>query len=70
MRRGVPYGESGSCRATSVARNLMEVAVHPYLVSLLAAEHVNDLQAHAVSARRARRARRAQRGQTATIRAA
>ena len=36
--------------------------MHPYIMSLLAAEHVNDLQEQATAARRARRARRAQRG--------
>jgi NADPH-dependent ferric siderophore reductase len=48
----------------------MEVTVHPYLVSLLAAEHVCDMRTHAAAARRARWARRARRGQTVTISAA
>jgi len=43
---------------------LMEVAVHPYFVSLLAAEHVCDMRAQATAARRARWARRARRGRS------
>jgi len=48
----------------------MEVAVHPYIVSLLAAEHVCDMRAQATAARRARWARRARRGRTVTVFAA
>lgn len=36
--------------------------MHPYFVSQLAAEHVNDMRAQATAAQRARQARRARRG--------
>jgi hypothetical protein len=41
------------------------MAMHPYFVSQLAAEHVNDMKAQATAARRVREARRARRGQSA-----
>jgi hypothetical protein len=39
-----------------------EVAMHPQLVALVAAEHVKDMRAQTTAARRAREARRARRG--------
>jgi len=41
--------------------------MHPYFVSQLAAEHVNDMRAQATAARRVRQARRARRGPSAFI---
>jgi hypothetical protein len=38
--------------------------MHPYVVSLLAADHVSDLRAQAAADGRARRARRSRRGTT------
>jgi hypothetical protein len=40
--------------------------MHPHLVQQLAVQHVKDMQAEAVLARRARQARRARRGDIVT----
>jgi hypothetical protein len=40
----------------------MEVAVHPYLISQIAAEHIQDMRKQATKTGRARQARSARRG--------
>ena len=44
------------------ARVLMEVAMYPYLMSQMAAEHIQDMRKQAATAGRARHSRRAWRG--------
>ena len=67
MRAGVAYGESEQYRAATVARVLMEVAMHPYLMSLIAAEHIQDMRKQATETRRARQARRARHGMNSLL---
>jgi hypothetical protein len=43
---------------------LTEVAVHPYLMSQMAREHIEDLQKQGAAARRTRQARRTRRALT------
>jgi len=56
------YGDSESCRASDGGPASQEAAMYSHFTALLAAEHVNDMQAQATAARRARQARRARRG--------
>ena len=61
MRQPGPYDDPESCRA-QLRPELQEVAMHPQIVAMAAAEHVKDMQAAANRARRVREARRARRG--------
>ena len=67
MRAGVAYGESEWYRAATVARVLMEIAMYPYLMPQIAAEHIQDMQKQASQTGRAREARRARRGMNSPL---
>ena len=45
----------------------MEVAMHPYLMSQIAAEHIQDMRKQATQTGRARQARRARRGMNSPL---
>src|SRR5258707_14057494 len=56
-----PYDDPGCYRA-QLRPELQEVAMHPQIAAMAAAEHVKDMQASANRGRRAREARRPRRG--------
>lgn len=45
----------------------MEVAMHPYLISQIAAEHIQDMRKQATKTGRARQARSARRGMNSPV---
>lgn len=65
MRQVVSYDESVGIPGSKGRPVTQEVAVHPYLISQLASEHVNDMRKQTATARRASQARRARRGPSA-----
>ena len=56
-----PYDDP-ECYRAQLRPELQEVAMHPQIAAMAAAEHVKDMQAAANRGRRAREARRARRG--------
>ena len=65
MRQAVSYDDCVVMPGSNGRPVTQEVAVHPYLVSQLASEHVRDMRKQAAAARRATLARRARRGPSA-----